>query len=472
MCLKVIKIPVKIICIVLMICPTIVRCQSKEVSFLSSDNWAQIVEKAKASNKYILVDCYASWCGPCKMMDHNVYSSDKVANFFNDRFICVKLQMDTSKKDNPEIQHEYPEAHDLLVKYGVNAYPTFLFFDPNGKIVHRGVGYQDPTKFIQLGLDAMDPSKQYYALKRRYENGEKLAPNDFISLAWMAKHLEGGEAGHQIAKTYIDGLSQKALMDSINLEFLYYFTSSIKDRGFFMFKDSAAAIAKTDPRFSVKVSQGLVSQILYRDEVGPFEKSKAGKPDWERINENLAKYGIAGRRCLDTYRPKLVFASVIEPAMEVDPLWNKTLALIKQQNIGSSEKYLFGFVIPYYEALVKRDSTMNVNNLFACEKYYVDQYPDLSQSLQCNEFAYNTFQHDTVKVDLETALRWSKNSIDSAKADDPWMPNYLDTYANLLYKLGNVRQAIEWEEKAAAANPKDKAIIQVLAKMKGGQPTW
>jgi thioredoxin-related protein len=461
-----------IISMFLINCPTIVFAQSDEVSFLNSDNWTQVVENAKASNKYIFVDCYASWCGPCKLMDQKVYTSDKVGAFFNKRFVCVKLQMDTSKKDSQEIQHRYQFAHDVLTKYHVNAYPTFLFFDPSGKIVHRGLGYHDTTNVIKMGMDAMDPTKQYYTLKDRYEKGERLTPIDFMSLAWLAKRLEGDEVGHRIAKTYIEGLSHQALMDSVNLEFMYFFTLDTKDRGFTLFNDSAKAIAKVVPRFSVEVSQNLVSRVLYKSEIRPFEVSKNGKPDWERIRENLAKYGTAGQLCLNTYRPKLVFASVIEPAMETDPDWAKTFALVKRQKLGSAEKYLFGYIIPYYEAALKRDSTEHIQNLFACGKYYLDRFPDVAQAPQHNEFAYEIFQHDTVKADLWVALRWSKYSIDSAKVDDPWIPDYMDTYANLLYKLGDVRQAIDWEEKAAVARPKDKSIVDVLKKMKMGQPTW
>ncbi len=39
---------------------------SKVIHFENGLSWEQIKEKAKAEHKYIFVDCYATWCGPCK----------------------------------------------------------------------------------------------------------------------------------------------------------------------------------------------------------------------------------------------------------------------------------------------------------------------------------------------------------------------------------------------------------------------
>jgi tetratricopeptide (TPR) repeat protein len=50
--------------------------------------------------------------------------------------------------------------------------------------------------------------------------------------------------------------------------------------------------------------------------------------------------------------------------------------------------------------------------------------------------------------------------------------NYLDTYANLLYKLGRTEEALRYEEKAFALAPNDKDITDNLSKMKKGEPTW
>ena len=45
---------------------------TKGIHFVNGLSWQEVLQKAKAENKYIFVDCYATWCGPCKAMDKEV----------------------------------------------------------------------------------------------------------------------------------------------------------------------------------------------------------------------------------------------------------------------------------------------------------------------------------------------------------------------------------------------------------------
>ncbi len=68
-------------------------------------------------------------------MDHTVFKDSVVANFLNNRFVSFKVQMDqTASQTHPEL------ATTLKNEYEVTAYPTYLFFDQNGKAVHKVVG--------------------------------------------------------------------------------------------------------------------------------------------------------------------------------------------------------------------------------------------------------------------------------------------------------------------------------------------
>ena len=58
------------------------------------------VKKAKATNKLLFMDCYNSWCGPCKMMSNTVFPQEKVGNFMNPKFVCLKVDMEREKVRN------------------------------------------------------------------------------------------------------------------------------------------------------------------------------------------------------------------------------------------------------------------------------------------------------------------------------------------------------------------------------------
>ena len=101
--------------------------------------WAKVLEKAKKENKLIFFDAYASWCGPCKMLQKNVFTRADVADVFNKKFINVKYDM------------EIGEGESLARVYPLQAYPTLMFINANGKIVQQVVGYQSPEALIQIG---------------------------------------------------------------------------------------------------------------------------------------------------------------------------------------------------------------------------------------------------------------------------------------------------------------------------------
>ncbi|MPR33774.1 thioredoxin family protein [Salmonirosea aquatica] len=101
--------------------------------------WATVVKKAKAENKIIFLDAYASWCGPCKLLQKNVFTRPDVGELFNKNFINVKVDM------------ERGEGLQLARLFPLEAYPTLFFIEPNGKIVKKVIGYQTPEALIGIG---------------------------------------------------------------------------------------------------------------------------------------------------------------------------------------------------------------------------------------------------------------------------------------------------------------------------------
>ncbi|TDB63639.1 DUF255 domain-containing protein [Arundinibacter roseus] len=101
--------------------------------------WAAIVKKAKAENKIIFLDAYASWCGPCKLLQKNVFTRSDVGEVFNKNFINVKVDME--RGEGPQLARLFP----------LEAYPTLFFIEPSGKIVKKVIGYQSPEALISIG---------------------------------------------------------------------------------------------------------------------------------------------------------------------------------------------------------------------------------------------------------------------------------------------------------------------------------
>src|ERR1700750_930968 len=77
------------------------------IQFAKDSSWQQVLIKAKKESKYIFVDCFATWCGPCRLMDRNVFTQKSVGDFINMHFIPVRVQMDPSKTDDRFVKSWY-----------------------------------------------------------------------------------------------------------------------------------------------------------------------------------------------------------------------------------------------------------------------------------------------------------------------------------------------------------------------------
>jgi thiol:disulfide interchange protein len=116
---------------------------SSEINFIEN-SWGEALKQAAAQNKYIFVDAYATWCGPCKLLKATTFKNNKVAEFYNSNFINVALDME--KGQGPE----------LAAQWGLQAYPTMIVFTPKGKPVYGTVGFIKPDDLIKFGVQALN----------------------------------------------------------------------------------------------------------------------------------------------------------------------------------------------------------------------------------------------------------------------------------------------------------------------------
>ena len=97
----------------------------------------EVLEKAGTQDKYVLIDFYTVWCGPCKKMDEETYSASEVVTFLNG---LIPVKYDSEKGVGIEVSK----------KFRVNAWPTTVLLGPDGKEIGRHIGYLDAEDFLQL----------------------------------------------------------------------------------------------------------------------------------------------------------------------------------------------------------------------------------------------------------------------------------------------------------------------------------
>lgn len=89
-------------------------------------------EEVLQSDKTVLIDFWASWCGPCRMMSPVI---DSIAEEMGEEVKVCKINID--------------EEQNLAVKYNVMSIPTFIVLK-GGKEVGRSVGVQDKSEIVSM----------------------------------------------------------------------------------------------------------------------------------------------------------------------------------------------------------------------------------------------------------------------------------------------------------------------------------
>jgi thiol-disulfide isomerase/thioredoxin len=125
--------------------------------------WEEALAKAGKENKLVFLEAYTSWCAPCKRMAENTFPDPAAGRFYNTRFVNLRMDM------------EHREGPALAARFGVDVYPTLLFFDPDGAVAHRAAGFHDAAGFLALGEKAADRLQNLAALEKRYRSGDRSA---------------------------------------------------------------------------------------------------------------------------------------------------------------------------------------------------------------------------------------------------------------------------------------------------------
>lgn len=449
--------------------------QKKGIVFEETKGWEQIKNIAKSQEKYIFVDCYATWCAPCKKMDKEVYTNDSLGLFFNNKFISVKVQMDRSPKDDKRIQNWYTDARRIEETYNVAAYPSFLFFSPEGKLVFKDIGFHDVSGMILLAQKALSPDNLIYydeldnykkgardtAKLFRLSNYAKNIGQDSLALAIATDYLKYAKVtdllssdkilfvlkvaqdipkAEQLAKRYkesiLDKLPVNALLSKENLEFISNFDKLINAKdGYFhaCYHQPAKVDSVLDfPGWANKVVRETIMREELEQKLLKDTLPLVSNPDWSQMTKTIQ----------DKYRE--IDANML--VLDYQLRYFKTLKDWKN----------------YTGSLIKR----------------VDAYgafgpiPDLDFNL--NNHAWELFEHSTDKNELQKALTWSDSAINIVERSQNHfnLPNWMDTKANILYKLGNVPKAIAIQNKVIQLQPNNPEFQSNLEKMKKGQPTW
>ncbi len=336
--------------------------------------WSELLATAKKENKLIFVDAFTTWCGPCKWMAANSFPDKSVGEFFNATFINAKIDM------------EKGEGKELAKTFEVQAYPTLLFVNGDGELVHRGVGARNAEDLLALGKDANDPEKQLMSLVKRFEKGDR-APEFLKNYSKIARST-GMPNAKAIANAYLK--TQEDLLTDENMTFIFENTATIEDAYYGFMVKNRTSFYKT----------------LTQEKVDNRIKSAIARPMYRKEDVN--------------------FDNVHAAFKEIFP--------------KDANKYIAEFKMNYYGYRVRSpkfkqqylDATVSY-----MDKYSMDDWQVL------NGIAWSFYENTTDPGLLKKACMWAEKSV---KLESNFYNN--DTVASICLQLGKKRRAKKYAKRA------------------------
>lgn len=206
------------------------QAQDSGINFFSG-TWEEALTASSKEGKLIYLDCYTTWCGPCKKMEAKIYTQTEVAELYNSQFINVRIDMESEV------------GLELTKKYHVQVYPTHLYLDKEGKVLHRSTGYKIASAFIRLGQEALDPNTRSSKMDEAFQNGQRDLPFIKEYFSFLKKTKQNYQ---EVFDVYLPELDQLEASERIDL--LRRYTRYVDSKSFPLFVEHQEAISNTSSK--------------------------------------------------------------------------------------------------------------------------------------------------------------------------------------------------------------------------------
>ncbi|MBE0655633.1 MAG: thioredoxin family protein [Bacteroidales bacterium] len=162
--------------------------------------WKQAVADAGRDGKLLFLDIYATWCGPCKYLESNVYTDSALGAYYNANYINLKMD------------GESPFGRTMVQKFQLTAYPTMYYLSPEEEIITKIVGVREAGPLQQTGMAIFENAERLAYYEESFINN-KLNAMELKSYQTLLAQTGQPEKAAEVAGRIIPSLSEEDIFN-------------------------------------------------------------------------------------------------------------------------------------------------------------------------------------------------------------------------------------------------------------------
>jgi len=223
--------------------------QVKFTEITSRQEMEAMMVLSDSLNLPIYIDIYATWCGPCKLMDRETFTDKAVAVMLNTEFISLKMD------------GESDYGSFFAYQYQLEGYPSSFIFAPGGELITRLVGFLEPGELLLRLQETKDSYQQLTILEKKNKEGllEGSEISEYITALIGLGREEEAEA---FALDYIAGLKENIPLSPNDIRIIANYVTpgtAIWDR---LLKDPVQTRVALDTLYEDFVSSAFYRSVL------------------------------------------------------------------------------------------------------------------------------------------------------------------------------------------------------------------
>lgn len=229
--------------------PFVVFSQVEFIEVVTEADLEVAMKKADDGMLMMFVDVYATWCGPCKMMDAQVYTDPAVAEFMNANFVNVRMDGET------DFGRMYAAEQEL------QGYPSMFVFSDNGDRISSVVGFKPASELLPL-LETMVRDYKAVLVYRVQEEKGTITIESYADFISLVRAMGNEEEAERLAGEYIRKKVGEELKDSDIRVVAYYM--DLEDKWWSVFTTETERIKRVLGKEYVPALQKIYNTTLVK----------------------------------------------------------------------------------------------------------------------------------------------------------------------------------------------------------------